>query len=205
MIIKNSKHEITAVSRSQYPVGNLPEIAFVGRSNVGKSSIINSLLGRKNLARVGKTPGKTRELQFYNIDDKFYLVDLPGYGYASVSKQKKSSWNNFIDEYLSLREQLQLIIMLVDIRHEPSDDDKLMYDWLKNNNIPFVVVGTKIDKITRTHISKRTSDISKSLDISGTVRPIPFSAESKEGKDELLAIISEAINKVENHLGIESI
>lgn len=193
MIIKNAQHEITAVSRSQYPNGNLPEIAFVGRSNVGKSSIINCLLGRKNLARVGSTPGKTREIQFYNVDDSFYLVDLPGYGYASVSKQKKSSWGNIVEEYLSSREQLQLIIMLVDVRHKPSDDDKIMYDWLKNKNIPFVIVATKIDKIPRTQISGKIDDISRTLDISGAVIPMPFSAESKFGRDGLLELVSETI------------
>ncbi len=128
--INNAKYELSAVKPSQYPVSDLPEVTFVGRSNVGKSSLINSLLNRKNLAKVAATPGKTQVINFYNIDNKLYFVDLPGYGYAKVSKGVQASWAKFIETYLVKREQLKLIVMLVDIRHSPTSHDKLMHDWI---------------------------------------------------------------------------
>lgn len=185
MNLNNARFEITAVSPAQYPSGNVPEVTFVGRSNVGKSSIINTLLNRKNLARVGAEPGRTREINFYNIDDCLYFVDLPGYGYASVSKGKKKSWSDIVETYLRTRQQIRLIIMMVDIRHSPSNEDKIMYEWLLNNDMPHLVVASKSDKIPKGQINGRLQDIKKVLGTGEGVVLIPFSAETKNGKDEL--------------------
>lgn len=189
MVLNNARFEITAVKPSQYPASNVPEVAFVGRSNVGKSSIINTLLNRKNLARVGSAPGKTREINFYNIDDSLYFVDLPGYGYASVSKGKKSTWFDIVETYLYSRLQLKLIIMLVDIRHAPSEEDKMMYDWLVTNNAPHLIVASKSDKISRSQINPRLQEIVKVLGVKEGIAVIPFSSETRNGRDVLLTHI----------------
>jgi GTP-binding protein len=183
--IKNATYEVTAVKPEQYPVTLLPEIAFVGRSNIGKSSIINALLNKKNLARVGATPGKTRVINFYNIDNKLYFVDLPGYGYAKVSKAQKASWDEMIETYLHSRTQLKSIIMLVDIRHTPSDNDQMMYKWILSRLMPVIVVASKVDKISRSQLQNRLQDITATLEMPGTVLPIPFSAMTNQGKDEI--------------------
>ncbi len=193
MIIKNARYELTAVKPGQYPAGNMPEVAFVGRSNVGKSSFINTMLNRKNLARVGATPGKTREINFYNLDERVYFVDLPGYGYAKVSKTKKLSWDDVVETYLYSRMQLKLIIMLVDIRHSPSEDDRVMYEWLKGNSISSIVVASKADKISRNQLKARLLDIKSALGIEGEAMPIPFSSETKQGKEEVWSVIDKII------------
>ena len=186
MIINNAKYELTAVKPEQYPVSHLPEIAFVGRSNVGKSSIINSLANRKSMARVGATPGMTREINFYNIDEKLYFVDLPGYGYASVSKSQKLDWGKVIETYLSTRNQLRLIIHLVDIRHEPTKDDVQMNQWLVHSNAPYIIVATKSDKISRSQVNVRLKEISKALELGVDTKVLPYSSENRHGKEELL-------------------
>jgi ribosome biogenesis GTP-binding protein YsxC/EngB len=189
--INNAKYELTAVNPEQYPSGEIPEVAFAGRSNVGKSSIINTLLNRKGLARVAATPGKTRALNFYNIDDSLHLVDLPGYGYANVSKDMRSSWGTTIETYLNLRLQLKMIILLVDIRHSPSDNDIEMYDWICKRNVPHMVVASKMDKIPRSQINTRLNDIKKVLGIEEGVALIPFSSETKQGRNEIWGRIME--------------
>lgn len=183
--IKNAKYELTAVKPEQYPTSHLPEIAFVGRSNIGKSSIINSLVNKRNLARVGATPGKTREINFYNIDNRFYFVDLPGYGYAKVSKSQKAAWDMMIEAYLYSRTELKLIIMLVDIRHTPSEHDQMMYEWILSRPIFAVVVATKIDKIPRSQLQNRLLDINTTLKMCNDAILIPFSAMTNQGTDEL--------------------
>jgi len=188
--INNAKYELTAVRPDQYPAGSTEEVAFVGRSNVGKSSIINTLLNRKNLARVGSTPGKTREINFYNIDNKLYFVDLPGYGYASVSKDKKASWYEITETYLYSRLQLKLLIMLVDIRHTPSDDDKLMYEWILSRDVHSLVVASKVDKIPRSQVNGRLQDIKSTLGIKEGAPLVPFSSETKQGRDEIWSHIN---------------
>lgn len=196
MVVKNAKLEATAVKPEQYPEKNLQEVVFVGRSNVGKSSIINSLANRKSLARVGSTPGKTRVINFYNIDDKLYLVDLPGYGYAGVSKTMKASWGNIVETYLNTRENIQLIIMLVDIRHKPTQDDKIMYEWLAANMVRHVVVASKADKISRSAIKPRLKEIKDALGVSDEVKIIPYSSENGAGRDELWTMIEESISGI---------
>ena len=193
MIIHNCNYELTAVKPEQYPTTQLPEIAFAGRSNVGKSSIINSLANRKRIARVGARPGMTRQINFYNNDEKFYFVDLPGYGYASVSKSEKTWWGEIIDTYLSTRITLKLVVLLVDIRHEPSKEDKLMHEWLVHHQVPYIVVATKSDKVSRSQMNLRLKDITKSLNIISPARLLSYSSENKQGKDELLDIIEEYI------------
>lgn len=185
MNLNNARYELTAVRPDQYPVNDIPEATFVGRSNVGKSSLINSLLNRKKLARIAATPGKTREINFYNIDDMLYFVDLPGYGFAKVSKSIKSTWGDVIETYLKTREQLKLVIMLVDIRHSPSSDDVLMHEWLQSTGIKYLIVSTKLDKIPRSKVKERLADIRGKLKLKEDIKIIPFSSETKQGRDEL--------------------
>lgn len=185
MNTQNAKFEISAVNPQQYPAHRLPEMALVGRSNVGKSSIINSLLNRKNLARVAAEPGKTRQINFYNVDNILYFADLPGYGYARVSKAEKASWGEMIETYLNSRNQLQLILMLVDIRHTPSEDDRIMFEWLVNQDRPWLVVATKLDKISRGQVQKQLQDIRKTLAMNPEETVIPFSAHTGQGRDEV--------------------
>ena len=183
--INNVRFEISAVSKKQYPISVIPEIALVGRSNVGKSSYINMMLNRNNIARTSSTPGKTREINFYNIDEKLYFVDLPGYGYAKVSKEKQQNWGKFLDEYLNNREQLRLIIHLVDIRHTPTNDDVIMSNWIKERGLNYIILASKLDKISKSQIKARIMDIRNRLDIPQSVEIFPYSAKDKSVRDVL--------------------
>lgn len=185
MDLSKARYELTAVKPSQYPAGSIPEIALVGRSNVGKSTIINTLLARKGIARVSSEPGKTRGINFYNVDDLLYLVDLPGYGYAKVSKKEKASWGDMINTYLHSRSQLKMIVMLVDIRHTPTGDDKIMYKWISERNIRNTVVATKTDKVPRGKVHGRLQEIKKVLDLSDASTLIAYSSETKQGRDDI--------------------
>ncbi len=198
MIVKKAEHVITAVKPNQYPATGYPEIAFVGRSNVGKSSIINTLVNRKNLARVGGTPGKTRQINFFNVNDTFFLVDLPGYGFANVSKEMKASWQNIIETYLYSRKEnnLKLIVLLVDIRHSPSKDDITMNQWLRGFGLNTLIIATKADKISRSQINVRVNDIKKVLQLSNTDKVIPFSSEKRIGIEAVWGEIDENLRKV---------
>ena len=178
MQIKNPKFEVSAVGPKQYPKGNLPEIVLVGKSNVGKSSFINTMLNRKNLARTSNTPGKTRQINFYNIDDNFYFVDLPGYGYSKMSKEEKVISGKYIEEYLEKRDNIRLIILVLDIRHKPTADDILMYKYILKTNLPYIVVTNKADKIAVTKVDTAVEEIKKYLGLSYTTI-LPFSAERK--------------------------
>lgn len=186
MIIKKSDFVISAVKREQYPVDGRNEIAFVGRSNVGKSSIINALTNRRKLAKVSQTPGKTRLINFFLINDDFHLVDLPGYGYAKVSKTEKASWGKTIETYLTDREELKRVILLVDSRHKPTGDDILMYDWIKHFNYDCVVIATKSDKLSNNDLGKSRKIIKETLKLSDTDKFYFFSSLNKKGKDELI-------------------
>lgn len=178
MIIKNPKFEISAVSKKQYPKGDLPEIVLVGKSNVGKSSFVNTMINRKNLARTSNVPGKTRQINFYNMDDKFYFVDLPGYGYSKMSKEEKVISGKYIEQYLEEGKNIALIVMVLDIRHNPTEDDVLMYDYILRTNLPFIVVTNKADKIAITKVDTEVERIKKYLGISYSTI-LPFSAERK--------------------------
>ena len=178
MQIKNPKFEVSAVGPKQYPKGNLPEIVLVGKSNVGKSSFINTMLNRKNLARTSNTPGKTRQINFYNIDDNFYFVDLPGYGYSKMSKEEKVISGRYIEEYLEKRNNIHLIILVLDIRHKPTADDILMYKYILKTNLPYIVLTNKADKIAVTKVDAAVEEIKKYLGLSYTTI-LPFSAERK--------------------------
>ena len=178
MLIKNPKFEISAVSKKQYPKGDKPEIVLVGKSNVGKSSFVNTMTNRKSLARTSNVPGKTRQINFYNIDDKFYFVDLPGYGYSKMSKEEKVISGNYIEDYLASGQNVSLIILLLDIRHNPTADDMLMYDYILRSNLPFIVLTNKADKIAITKVDNEVQRIKETLGISYS--PIlPFSSERK--------------------------
>ena len=159
MLIKNPKIEISATSPKQYPTSGLPEIVLVGKSNVGKSSFINTMINRKKLARTSSEPGKTRQINFYNMDDKFYFVDLPGYGYSKMSKVEQEKVNSFIDEYLHIRKNISLIILLIDIRHEPGANDRMMYDYIIRSGLPFMVICNKADKIAVTKVNNAVKSI----------------------------------------------
>ena len=189
MNLSKAKYELTAVKPSQYPAGSMPEIALVGRSNVGKSTIINTLLNRKGIARVSSEPGKTRGINFYNIDEALYLVDLPGYGYAKVSKDEKAKWGKMIETYLNSRRQLVMAVLLVDIRHAPSEDDKMMYQWIAARGLRHLVVATKTDKISRGQIHNRVQEIKKILGLTTEDTVIAYSSETRQGKDEIWAEI----------------
>ncbi len=199
MIIKKAEHEITAVKPNQYPVTGFPEVAFVGRSNVGKSSIINTLVNRKSLARVGGTPGKTRQINFFNVNDNFYLVDLPGYGFANVSKDLKASWENIIETYLYTRKEqnLKLIVLLVDIRHSPSKDDITMHQWLRGFGLNTLIIATKADKITRSQLNVRINDIKKVLQLDNSAKVIPFSSENRQGLEAAWSEIESYLSAAE--------
>ena len=186
MKIKTSQLEAVAVKRSQYPEDNMKEIAFAGRSNVGKSSLLNLITGRKALARVSGSPGKTRTINFYNINDEFRIVDLPGYGYARVSKSVTENWGDMMEQYFSARHGLIKTVQLVDIRHEPSKQDIQMYEYLKHYGLDGLVVATKADKISKNQMNKNISVIRKALGMKPEDKVIACSALKKTGQDELL-------------------
>lgn len=187
MKITQAELYTVAVSEEQYPTTNLPEIALAGRSNVGKSSFINKMLNRKKLAHTSQKPGKTQTLNFYIINQRFYFVDVPGYGFAKVSKKELESWGKMIETYLKTRKQLKAVLLIVDIRHEPTKDDRMMYDWLKHYGIPTIVIATKCDKIAKGQWEKQKKIIKQTLQLAPDVPLIAFSAETGQGKDEAWA------------------
>ena len=185
MKIKHVELEIVCGITSKLPETDKVEIAFAGKSNVGKSSLINALMNRKALARTSATPGKTQTINFYNVNDLMYLVDLPGYGYAKVSEKEKIQWGKLIERYLNTSKQLKAVFLLIDIRHDPSANDKMMYDWIVTQGYNPIIVATKLDKLKRSQIQKHVKAIKEGLNlIPGTVI-IPFSAETKQGREEI--------------------
>lgn len=189
MKVTQAEIVISAVQQSQYPEDNLPEIVLLGRSNVGKSSFINTLIQRKGLARTSSQPGKTQTMNFYKINDAFYFVDMPGYGYAKVSKKEHEKWGVMIEEYLQKRENMVLVLLLVDSRHEPTEDDRLMYDWLTYYGLDPVIIATKADKISKVRQKKAVDNIFNTLRPRKRSDVILFSAATKMGKDEAWEVI----------------
>ena len=179
MIIKNPRFEISAVKPAQYPNNNLPQIVLVGKSNVGKSSFINTMLNRKKLARTSSEPGKTRQINFYNIDDNFYFVDLPGYGYSKMSKQEQVKVGSFIEEYLSNCSNISLVLFLIDIRHKPTENDVIMYNYIINSNLPCLIITNKADKIAITKVDTAVKDLQESLNPLKDLTFLPSSSERK--------------------------
>lgn len=194
MLIKNPILTVSAVSPRQYPKDNLPEIVLVGKSNVGKSSFINTLVNRKKLARTSSEPGKTRQINFYNMDNKFYLVDLPGYGYSKMSKQEQEKVGNFIEEYLQKSKNIALIVFLLDIRHEPTSNDKLMYDYIFKTNLPCLIIANKADKIAVTKVESAVNSLQEILNPLKDIVFLPFSSERKIYTDDVWNILKQYIH-----------
>ena len=192
--ISKAEREKVAVLEKQYPVANLPEFAFAGRSNVGKSSFINAMLNRKNLARTSSTPGKTRTINFYKVNDDLRLVDLPGYGYAKVAKTEKEKWAGIINRYLENRENLLETILLVDIRHEPTNLDKQMYDYIIHSGFSGIVIATKKDKIKKSQLDKHISVIAKKLGVEHRENIIPFSSSQKDEVKDMWFIFEDILS-----------
>ncbi len=191
MVIKNINLETVCGITSVLPENDKPEVAFAGKSNVGKSSLINALMNRKSYARISATPGKTQTINFYSINDAVYLVDLPGYGYAKVSEKEKEQWGKLIERYLHGSSQLKAVFLLIDIRHEPSGNDKMMYRWIVDQGFEPVIIATKLDKIKRSQVQKHVKMIRESLALLPGTKVIPFSSSTKQGRDEIWTVIEE--------------
>ena len=185
MLVKNPKFEISAVKPSQYPKSDLPEVVLVGKSNVGKSSFINTMINRKKLARTSSEPGKTRQINFYNMDDLFYFVDLPGYGFSKMSKKEQEQVGKFIEYYLQNRKQISLVIFLVDIRHIPTENDKLMYNYIVRAGLPCIILANKADKIAITKVENEVRNIQNILNPMKDFCTLPFSSERKIYVDDV--------------------
>ena len=197
MVIKSAELETVCGITSKLPENTFPEIAFAGKSNVGKSSLINGLLNRKSLARTSASPGKTQTINFYNINKNLYFVDLPGYGYAKVSQEIRNKWGKMIERYLSTSKQLQRVFLLIDIRHAPSENDRLMYEWIVSEGYEPVIIATKLDKIKRSQIQKQVKILREGLGMSKDGILVPFSAETKQGLENIWEIIDNAVLKTE--------
>ena len=189
MVIKNVSLETVIGVTSKIPQNELPEIAFAGKSNVGKSSLINALMNRKSLARTSSQPGKTQTINFYNINDALYFVDLPGYGYAKVSQQEKEKWGKMIERYLHQSNVLKAVFLLIDIRHDPSANDKTMYEWILANGFHPIIIATKADKINRSQLQKQIKAVRQGLGAGKDTVGLPFSAQTKQGREEIYEVI----------------
>ena len=190
MIIKKAELETVCGISSKIPETSRPEVAFAGKSNVGKSSLINGLLNRKSLARTSSQPGKTQTINYYNVNDTLYLVDLPGYGYAKVSEEIRAKWGKMIERYLHGSRQLKAVFLLVDIRHAPSENDRTMYQWILYQGYEPVIIVTKLDKIKRSQVSRQMKILREGLELKPDTKVIPFSAETKQGRDEIWELIA---------------
>ena len=193
MVIKSVNLETVCGITSTIPQNTKPEIAFAGKSNVGKSSLINALMNRKSYARTSAQPGKTQTINYYNINEELYFVDLPGYGYAKVSQEVKAKWGKMVENYLKRSKTLQAVFLLIDIRHEPSANDKQMYEWILSNGYHPIIIATKSDKINRSQLQKHIKMIRTGLEVEKDTILIPFSAQSKQGREDIYQLIEELI------------
>ena len=198
MVIKNVELEIVCGITSRMPNTTLPEIAFAGRSNVGKSSLINALMNRKSLARTSSQPGKTQTINFYNINKAMYLVDLPGYGYTKIAESEKKKWGVMVENYLHSSKQLREVFLLIDIRHDPSANDKKMYDWILYQGYEPVIIATKLDKIKRSQVQKQLAAVRRGLNLKSQTEIFPFSAETKQGREEIWAYVDSLVLPAED-------
>ena len=189
MVIRSINLETVCGVTSTLPENDKPEVAFAGKSNVGKSSLINALMNRKSYARISATPGKTQTINFYNINDEMYLVDLPGYGYARVSEKEKERWGKMIERYLHGSAQLKAVFLLIDIRHDPSANDRMMYKWVVEQGYNPIIIATKLDKIKRSQVQKHVKMLKEGLDPVPGTKVIPFSSQTKQGRDEIWELI----------------
>ncbi len=197
MIIKNVSLETVCGITSKLPESEHMEFAFAGKSNVGKSSLINGLMNRKALARTSAQPGKTQTINFYNVNDQMYLVDLPGYGYAKVSEQEKAKWGKMIENYLHKSKQLKAVFLLIDIRHEPSGNDRMMYEWILNQGFEPIIIATKLDKINRSQIQRHIKMIKDGLKVVKNTIVIPYSAQTKQGREEIYELLDSYLEQEE--------
>lgn len=197
MIIKNVELETVCGITSTLPENPFPEVAFAGKSNVGKSSLINGLINRKSLARTSSQPGKTQTINYYVVNEDVYLVDLPGYGYAKVAESVKQKWGKMIENYLHTSKQLKAVFLLIDIRHEPSANDRVMYDWILNNGFEPIIIATKLDKIKRSQVAKQIKLVKQGLNVVPGTRVLPFSSLSKQGRDEIWEVIESYLDTTE--------
>ena len=195
MVIKNVSLETVCGITSKLPDSKYPEVAFAGKSNVGKSSLINALMNRKSLARTSAQPGKTQTINFYNINDALYFVDLPGYGYANASEEVKAKWGKMIEDYLHKSKKLKAVFLLIDIRHAPGNNDCIMYDWIVKQGYEPIIIATKLDKIKRSQIAKQVKLIRETLKMKSETIIIPLSAETKQGRDEIYTVIDSYITE----------
>ncbi|MCQ2497993.1 MAG: ribosome biogenesis GTP-binding protein YihA/YsxC [Lachnospiraceae bacterium] len=193
MVIKNVNLETVCGVTSKFPENEHIELAFAGKSNVGKSSLINGLMNRKSLARTSQQPGKTQTINYYNINNELYFVDLPGYGYAKVSEAEKAKWGKMIEKYLHTSKMLRVVFLLIDIRHDPSKNDKQMYDWILNQGFEPVIIATKLDKINRSQVQKQIKAIKTGLEVVEGTKIFPYSAISKQGRDEIYEYIDQVL------------
>lgn len=193
MIIKNASLDTVCGVTSTLPKNRLPEIAFAGKSNVGKSSLINSLMNRKSLARTSAQPGKTQTINYYNVNGQIYLVDLPGYGYTKIAKEVKDQWGKLVERYLYSSQALQAVFLLIDIRHIPSENDRMMYQWIVSNGFEPIIIATKLDKLKRSQVQKHVKQVREGLLLSKETKLIPFSATSRQGREEIWEIMEAVI------------
>ena len=193
MIIKSVNLETVCGITSKLPDNTLPEVAFAGKSNVGKSSLINALMNRKSYARISAQPGKTQTINYYNINEELYYVDLPGYGFAKVTQSVKEKWGHMIENYLQTSKQLKMVFLLIDIRHKPSKNDVMMYDWILHNGYRPVIIATKLDKLKRSQVPKCIKAVKEGLKVKPGTVIVPFSAVTKQGREEIWQIMDEAV------------